>query len=191
MVLLRLFLYGMAAPGTLVEAHDRLGDADALLTRTWVRNLMRELGVTVPSRQAIVQENERLLAVHGCWRLCPRPAHSPGKALLLSRPRNRATPSSRSSRRPSPAPRKSSSAGHCQGRPCSPFCRSCRTASAARPSTPGRRNRRRRTVWRRSRPAAPSPDSLRNSCTCWSTRRNHRIARHWLKRTIRSIRQSL
>jgi DNA-binding CsgD family transcriptional regulator len=63
MVLLRLFFYGLAEPSTLLDAHHLLGDADALLTRALVRNLMRELGVTVPGRQAIVRENERLLAV--------------------------------------------------------------------------------------------------------------------------------
>ncbi|HEY4455610.1 MAG TPA: hypothetical protein VGN81_14965 [Pseudonocardiaceae bacterium] len=54
---------GAANPQLLREAYDTLGILDALLIRARMRNLMREHDVAVPDRQAVVEENERLLAV--------------------------------------------------------------------------------------------------------------------------------
>jgi tetratricopeptide (TPR) repeat protein len=54
---------GAANPQLLREAYDTLGTVDALLIRARMRNLMREHDVAVPDRQAVVEENERLLAV--------------------------------------------------------------------------------------------------------------------------------
>ncbi|MCO1580396.1 hypothetical protein M8C13_32045 [Crossiella sp. SN42] len=54
---------GLGAPSLLCESYDRYGQLDALLSRSWLRTLMRGHGVTVPGRQTTVAENERLLAV--------------------------------------------------------------------------------------------------------------------------------
>lgn len=54
---------GAANPLLLREAYDTLGAVDALLIRARMRMLMREHDVAVPDRQAVVEENERLLAV--------------------------------------------------------------------------------------------------------------------------------
>jgi DNA-binding CsgD family transcriptional regulator len=54
---------GAANPQLLREAYDTLGAVDALLIRARMRTLMREHDVAVPDRQAVVEENERLLAV--------------------------------------------------------------------------------------------------------------------------------
>lgn len=54
---------GAADPQLLREAYDLLGEVDALLVRARMRTLMRERDVAVPDRQAVVEENERLLAV--------------------------------------------------------------------------------------------------------------------------------
>ncbi len=62
-VLARLVRYGMADPALLSEAYALYGDIDALMSRHWLRMEMREHGVPVPGRQAVVAENERLLAV--------------------------------------------------------------------------------------------------------------------------------
>jgi DNA-binding NarL/FixJ family response regulator len=59
----RVVRYGVADPALLAEAYDLVGELDALMTRAWLRNLMRQHGVSVPGRQATVAENERLLAV--------------------------------------------------------------------------------------------------------------------------------
>ncbi|MFJ9896655.1 hypothetical protein ACIQPR_25340 [Streptomyces sp. NPDC091280] len=53
---------GAADPQLLREAYGSLGPADALLVRARLRTLMREHCVAVPDRQAVVEENERLLA---------------------------------------------------------------------------------------------------------------------------------
>jgi DNA-binding CsgD family transcriptional regulator len=52
-----------ADPKLLREAYDSLAPVDALLIRARLRTLMRERDVAVPDRQAVVEENERLLAV--------------------------------------------------------------------------------------------------------------------------------
>ena len=52
---------GAAEPRLLREAYEILGQADALLTRARLRALMREHGCTIPDRQAVVGEIERLL----------------------------------------------------------------------------------------------------------------------------------
>ncbi|MFJ9541260.1 hypothetical protein ACIRPX_28880 [Streptomyces sp. NPDC101225] len=54
---------GAADPLLLREAYGSLGRVDALLARARMRTLMREHDVAVPDRQAVVEENERLLAV--------------------------------------------------------------------------------------------------------------------------------
>jgi DNA-binding CsgD family transcriptional regulator len=54
---------GTADPQLLREAYGSLGPVDALLVRARMRTLMREHDVAVPDRQAVVEENERLLAV--------------------------------------------------------------------------------------------------------------------------------
>ncbi|WP_189266058.1 hypothetical protein [Streptomyces fuscichromogenes] len=54
---------GAADPRLLHEAYDSLGRAGALLVRARMRTLMRENDLAVPDRQAVVEENERLLAV--------------------------------------------------------------------------------------------------------------------------------
>ncbi|WP_316774184.1 helix-turn-helix domain-containing protein [Streptomyces sasae] len=54
---------GAADPRLLREAYGLLGPVDALLVRARMRTLMRENDVAVPDRQAVVEENERLLAV--------------------------------------------------------------------------------------------------------------------------------
>lgn len=59
----RLVLYGVGDPALLSPAYELLGELDALLYRSWFRNLMREHGVVVPGRQQTLEENERLLAV--------------------------------------------------------------------------------------------------------------------------------
>jgi DNA-binding CsgD family transcriptional regulator len=59
----RLVRYGLADPALLTEIHSLLGDLEAWLARAQIRLMMREYGVAVPGRQAIVAENERLLAV--------------------------------------------------------------------------------------------------------------------------------
>lgn len=59
----RLCARGLVDPRLLVHAYELLGDIDALLYRAWLRNLMRDNGVSVPGRQQTLVENERLLAV--------------------------------------------------------------------------------------------------------------------------------
>lgn len=54
---------GAADPQLLREAYGSLVPVDALLVRARMRTLMREHDVAVPDRQAVVKENERLLAV--------------------------------------------------------------------------------------------------------------------------------
>ncbi|MFD8004163.1 helix-turn-helix domain-containing protein [Streptomyces mirabilis] len=54
---------GTADPQLLREAYGSLGPVDALLVRARMRTLMREHNVAVPDRQAVVEENERLLAM--------------------------------------------------------------------------------------------------------------------------------
>ncbi|MFC0436372.1 LuxR C-terminal-related transcriptional regulator [Kutzneria buriramensis] len=63
LVIDHLVSIGAADPQLLPEAYGLLGDADALLLRSWMRNLMRENNIPVPGRQSTVMENERLLAV--------------------------------------------------------------------------------------------------------------------------------
>ncbi|GLY46806.1 AAA family ATPase [Lentzea sp. NBRC 102530] len=59
----RLVKHG-AAPATLLgPVYAELGELGAFLYRARARNLMRELGVTVPGRQEAVAENEYLLTV--------------------------------------------------------------------------------------------------------------------------------
>ncbi|WHT22764.1 hypothetical protein N8J89_17365 [Crossiella sp. CA-258035] len=62
-VLERLVRYGIGAPALLAESYQRYGELDALMSRSWLRTLMRRHGVAVPGRQATLAENERLLAV--------------------------------------------------------------------------------------------------------------------------------
>ena len=54
---------GAADPQLLREAYDSLGVVGALLIRARMRTLMRDRDVAVPDRQAVVEENENLLAV--------------------------------------------------------------------------------------------------------------------------------
>ena len=63
MAIEHLVRVGAANPQLLREAYDTLGQVDALLIRARMRTLMREHDVAVPDRQAVVEENERLLAV--------------------------------------------------------------------------------------------------------------------------------
>jgi tetratricopeptide (TPR) repeat protein len=63
MAIEHLVRVGAANPQLLREAYDSLGQVDALLIRARMRTLMREHDVAVPDRQAVVEENERLLAV--------------------------------------------------------------------------------------------------------------------------------
>jgi tetratricopeptide (TPR) repeat protein len=63
MVMERLVRNGAGDPALLSEAYEILGALDALLYRSWLRNLMREHGIVVPGRTQTVAENERLLAV--------------------------------------------------------------------------------------------------------------------------------
>lgn len=63
MVMERLVRNGAGDPKLLSEAYQILGDLDALLYRSWLRNLMRECGIVVPGRTQTVAENERLLAL--------------------------------------------------------------------------------------------------------------------------------
>ncbi|TVT57827.1 AAA family ATPase [Amycolatopsis rhizosphaerae] len=62
-VLERLVKYGVAEPELLNEAYELLGGLDALLARAWLRNLMRDHGVSVRGRKETVAENEHLLAM--------------------------------------------------------------------------------------------------------------------------------
>jgi hypothetical protein len=59
----RLVRRGVGDPALLGPAYELLGGLDALLRRSWLRNLMREHGVVVPGRRRTVEENERLLAM--------------------------------------------------------------------------------------------------------------------------------
>ncbi|GAA1981910.1 AAA family ATPase [Amycolatopsis minnesotensis] len=59
----RLVRRGVADPPLLGEAYRSLGVLDALLYRSWLRNLMREHAIVVPGRTRTVAENEHLLAV--------------------------------------------------------------------------------------------------------------------------------
>lgn len=61
-VLQRLVRCGVGEPALLTEAYELLGGLDALLSRAWLRNLMREHGVAVSGRGRTVAENEYLLA---------------------------------------------------------------------------------------------------------------------------------
>jgi DNA-binding NarL/FixJ family response regulator len=63
MAIEHLVRVGAADPKLLREAYDSLGPVDALLIRARMRTLMRERDVAVPDRRAVVEENERLLAV--------------------------------------------------------------------------------------------------------------------------------
>jgi DNA-binding NarL/FixJ family response regulator len=63
MVIERLTTHEVCDPKLLPEAYEILGGLDALLYRTWLRNLMRTHNIVVPGRQQTVAENERLLAM--------------------------------------------------------------------------------------------------------------------------------
>jgi ATP/maltotriose-dependent transcriptional regulator MalT len=63
MAIEHLVCAGAADPQLLREAYGSLVPVDALLVRARMRTLMREHDVAVPDRQAVVEENERLLAV--------------------------------------------------------------------------------------------------------------------------------
>ncbi|MFE0521424.1 hypothetical protein [Streptomyces sp. NPDC058954] len=63
MAIEHLVRVGAADPQLLREAYGLLGPLGALLVRARMRTLMREHDVAVPDRQAVVEENERLLAV--------------------------------------------------------------------------------------------------------------------------------
>ncbi|GHH56480.1 ATP-binding protein [Lentzea cavernae] len=59
----RLVKHGAAPAAVLGPVYAELGELGAFLYRARARNLMRELGVTVPGRQEAVAENEYLLTV--------------------------------------------------------------------------------------------------------------------------------
>lgn len=59
----RLVRYGIGDPALLPESYQRYGELGALMSRSWLRTLMRRHGVPVPGRQTTLAENERLLAV--------------------------------------------------------------------------------------------------------------------------------
>ncbi|MFJ9119058.1 hypothetical protein ACIRJO_26305 [Streptomyces sp. NPDC102394] len=63
MAIEHLVRVGAADPQSLREAYGLLGPLGTLLVRARMRTLMREHDVAVPDRQAVVEENERLLAV--------------------------------------------------------------------------------------------------------------------------------
>ncbi|MEV0679422.1 AAA family ATPase [Actinosynnema sp. NPDC050436] len=58
----RLVRHGVGDPASLTEVYHVLGGLDALLHRSWLRNLMRDNGIAVPGRWETVAENERVLA---------------------------------------------------------------------------------------------------------------------------------
>jgi DNA-binding CsgD family transcriptional regulator len=62
-VIERVVRYGLGDPSLLPQAYELFGDLDALLFRSWMRDLMRQHNITVPGRQTTLTENERLLAV--------------------------------------------------------------------------------------------------------------------------------
>lgn len=59
----KLVRHGVADPALLSSAYDGLGEFDALLHRSWLRNLMREHAIVVPGRARTAVESEHLLAV--------------------------------------------------------------------------------------------------------------------------------
>ncbi|NWJ73965.1 hypothetical protein HX744_26160 [Pseudonocardia sp. ICBG1122] len=59
---LQLIEQGLLEPDGLVEVYATWGHFDALLHRAWTRNAMSEHGLAIPGRQAVVEENQRLLA---------------------------------------------------------------------------------------------------------------------------------
>ncbi|MDT8912062.1 LuxR family transcriptional regulator [Amycolatopsis sp. PS_44_ISF1] len=59
----KLVRHGVAKPMLLIAAYEHLGEFDARLYRSWLRNLMREHSVVVPGRARTAVESEHLLAV--------------------------------------------------------------------------------------------------------------------------------
>ncbi|MFC4078534.1 helix-turn-helix transcriptional regulator, partial [Amycolatopsis samaneae] len=59
----KLVRHGAADPGLLSAAYEHLDAIDALLYRSWLRNLMREHAIVVPGRTRTAAESEHLLAV--------------------------------------------------------------------------------------------------------------------------------
>ncbi|MFE0019803.1 AAA family ATPase [Amycolatopsis sp. NPDC059021] len=55
--------HGVGDPGLLPQSYELFGELDALLYRSWSRDLMRRHDIAVRGRQTTIAENERLLAV--------------------------------------------------------------------------------------------------------------------------------